>query len=187
VGFYAGEASTEPAPRRTDHLALFILVPLLVVFVGLVSVLYVTHTTARVDGESMEPNLMPEDILLVTKGYDRPLRGDVVVISAPDHPRVEPGSELVKRVIAIPGDEVQVVEGLAYVNGQTEQGAYSTIIVPGDRSLPPTTIPEGQVLLLGDNRPVSVDGRMFGPVDLGTVVGRVDWVIAPINRFRRVD
>lgn len=186
MGFYVG-GDPEPRPRRTDRLALLILVPLLVMFVGLVSVLYITHTTARVDGESMLPSLRPEDILLVTKGYERPLRGDVVVISAPDHPRVEPGSELVKRVIAIPGDEVEVVQGLAYVNGQPEVGTYSTIVIPGDRSLPPTTIAPGQVLLLGDNRPVSVDGRMFGPVDLSTVIGRVDWVIAPINRFRRVD
>ncbi|MDO9107584.1 MAG: signal peptidase I, partial [Coriobacteriia bacterium] len=158
---------------RSDYLALTIVIPLLVVFVGLVSVLYVTHTTARVEGISMLPTLLPNDILLVTKGYDSPVRGDIVVVYAPDNAQVETGSEFVKRVIAVPGDEVQVVSGVAYVNGKLEPDSYPKTILAEDLGLKPITVPEGHLLVLGDNRPVSLDSRVFGPIPIGLVIGRV--------------
>jgi len=173
--------------RVSEHVAVVILLVLLVVFVGLVSVLYITHTTAKVEGGSMKPGLLPEDILLVTRGYDNPLRGDIVVFKAPVSQELEPGSELVKRVVGLPGDEVQVVNGVAYVNGEVEKGAYTVATWPGDIGLPLTRVPDGHLFLLGDNRAVSVDSRMIGPVPLELVIGRVESIIAPVNRFGSVD
>jgi len=175
------------ALRISEHVAVFVMLVLIVAFIGLVSVLYITHTTAKVDGGSMKPGLLPEDILLVTRGYDRPLRGDIVVFRAPASKDLEPDSELVKRVVGLPGDEVQVVAGVAYVNGEVEKGSYTVATWPGDIGLPLTRVPEGHLFLLGDNRAVSVDSRMIGPVPLELVIGRVESIIAPINRFGRVD
>ncbi len=183
----SGQEPGRRASGRSDRLALVILLPLLFVFVGLVSVLYITHTTARVEGDSMLPDLLPEDILLVTRGYERPVKGDVVVLHAPNDPRLQPGSELVKRVIAIPGDEIEIIDGIAYVNGRKEEGSYKTILAPKDKGMPLTTVPAGTVILLGDNRPVSLDSRYIGPVALDLVIGRVVAIIAPVNRFGRVD
>lgn len=184
-------ASAEPRPslvrRISEHAAFGVVLVLLVAFLGLVVVLYVTHTTAKVDGESMKPGLLPEDILLVTKGYDNPVRGDVIVINAPSHPTIQPGTQLVKRVIAIPGDEIKVVEGVAFVNGKRESGNYRLEFSPQDIGMPLTTVPAGEIVVLGDNRPISEDSRIFGPVPLDLVIGRVVAVIAPINRYKRVD
>lgn len=184
-------ASTQPAPslarRLSERIAFAFVLMLLVAFLGLVVVLYVTHTTAKVEGDSMKPGLLSEDILLVTKSYDHPLRGDVVVINAPKHPTLKPGTQIVKRVIAVPGDQIKVVEGVAFVNGKRESGDYSVEFSPADIGMPLTTVPEGSIVVLGDNRPVSEDSRIFGPVSLDLVIGRVVAVIAPINRYKRVD
>ncbi|MHB9005189.1 MAG: signal peptidase I [Coriobacteriia bacterium] len=170
---------------RGYHVALVLLPVLLVVFVGLFVGLYVTHTTTRVHGPSMAPTLLPEDILLVTRGYDSPIRGDVVVVRSLDPD--DAGELLVKRVIGIPGDEVSVVDGRALVNGESERGPYTVYVSAGDINVSLLTVPPGAVYVLGDNRPVSSDSRIFGPQPLDTVVGRVISIIAPINRARRVD
>ncbi len=173
--------------RISEHVSVVVLLVLLVILVGVISVLYITHTTVKVQGVSMKPGLLPEDILLVTRGYDSPVRGDTVVVYSPESVHLEPGSELVKRVIAVPGDEVRVENGVAYVNGQMEKGDYTVATYPGDIGLPLTTVPAGSIFVLGDNRAVSVDSRMVGPIPLESVVGRVVSIIAPINRFSTVD
>lgn len=187
AAFHGGMPPAPTKSPRSDYLALTIVIPLLVVFVGLVSVLYITHTTARVEGISMLPNLLPGDILLVTKGYDSPIRGDVIVINAPDNAQVEAGAEFVKRVIAVPGDEVEIVSGVAYVNGKPEPDSYPKTILADDLGIKPITVPEGHLVVLGDNRPVSLDSRVFGPIPIGLVIGRVVSIIAPINRYGGVD
>jgi signal peptidase I len=170
---------------RGHHVALVLLPVLLVVFMGLFVGLYVTHTTTRVHGPSMAPTLLPEDILLVTRGYDSPVRGDVVVVQSPDPD--DNGELLVKRVIGIPGDEVTVVDGMAVVNGEGERGPYTVYVSPGDINVNLLTVPPGAIFLLGDNRPVSSDSRVFGPEPLELVMGRVVSIVAPIHRVRRVD
>ena len=189
MAFYGGTTVERVSLRQriAEHTSVVILLCLLVVFVGLVSVLYVTHTTAKVQGGSMKPGLLTEDVLLVTRGYDNPVRADVVVFEAPVSQHLEPDSELVKRVIALPGDEVRVENGVAYVNGDKERGAYTVATYPGDIGIGLITVPPGHIFVLGDNRAVSVDSRMLGPIPLELVIGRVEYIIAPINRFGRVD
>lgn len=173
--------------RRSNAVTLFVFLPLLVVLIGVISVLYVTHTTARVQGPSMEPTLVNDDIVLVTRGYDRPLRGDIIVMDGPEHPQVTPGAVLVKRVIAVAGDTVEVRAGRAYVNGQPERGSYTVFVADMDIELDPGVVPEGQVFVLGDNRPVSEDSRIFGPADIGLVQGRVVAILSPFGRMSLVD
>lgn len=170
---------------RGHRIALVLLPVLLVVFIGLFVALNVTHTTTRVHGPSMAPTLLPEDILLVTRGYDAAVRGDVVVVQSPDPD--DEGELLVKRVIGTPGDEVTVVDGRAIVNGQAERGAYTVYVSGGDINVNLLTVPPGSLYLLGDNRPVSSDSRIFGPTPVDLVLGRVVSIIAPITRAGRVD
>lgn len=186
----ASPAQEAPPSRRGglgDVLARIILVPLVVLSIALISLLYITHTTARVDGRSMEPTLLPNDILLVTRGYDAPVRGDVIEFEAPPTPGTQEGTHLVKRVIALAGDEVEVVSGHALVNGVPESGNYTVYVASGDIDMPKTTIPDGTVFVLGDNRPISEDSRIFGPVYTGLIRGRVVGIISPLPRIRRVD
>lgn len=171
--------------RAPSMLAMVLLVPLAIVFVGLVSTFYFTYQTAYVDGISMQPTLLSGELVLVTRGYEQPLRGDVVVVEI----AAEDGSTdvLVKRIVGLPGDEVEVEEGQATVNGEPEQGDHTVYVACCDLSVPRQRVPEGKVFLLGDNRPVSEDSRLFGTVPLTDVRGKVVAVFKPVNAARLVD
>ena len=124
----------------------------------------------RVEGQSMEPNLHTDQRLVVEKlsyRFHGPRRFDVVVLRLP-----EQGEELlIKRVIGLPGETVEIRDGAVYINGElldepfdhgeTRSGRESTILVP-----------PLHVLVMGDNRNHSNDSRSFGPVPIEDLVGR---------------
>lgn len=126
----------------------------------------------RVYGSSMEPNLHTDQRLVVEKISYRlhsPHRGDVVVIRMPDR-----GPELlIKRVIGLAGETIEVRGGVVYIDEQPLQEDYLVRKTAGTYG--PTTIPEGHVFVMGDNRGASNDSRVFGPVPFDRVVGRA-WV-----------
>lgn len=112
--------------------------------------------TAEVKGESMEPTFKNGDHVLVSKAYwlVGELRvGDIVVIRPDD----QPGEYFIKRIYAAAGDKVDffnVPDTWSLANGD--------FVVPDD-----------QFYVLGDNRPVSEDSRVWGPVERGNIVGKV--------------
>ncbi len=134
----------------------------------------------------MLPNLKTVDGLLITKGYGHPRRGDIVVLritgqdGKPD--------DIVKRVVGIPGDTVEVRNDVAYVDGIKESG-YATYVDPpgkGD-TIPPVNVPAGELYVMGDNRPVSYDSRYIGPQPLSSVSGRVAAIYMPVTRIGMVE
>lgn len=161
-----------------------VLAGLLAIILGvLVSLLFVVFTTIRIVGPSMEPALYEEDRVLITKTYEVPRRGDIVSALVPDeHGR---GVRVMKRVVALEGDTIKVHGDVAYVNGERVAGGTvsADAVVWNDEIV----VPEGHVYLLGDNRPLSYDSRMVGPVPLDRVRGRVVAIIAPIHRFSIID
>jgi len=126
----------------------------------------------RVYGSSMEPSLYTDQRLVVEKVSYRlhmPKRGDIVVLRIPER-----GPELlIKRVIALPGEQIEVREGHVYVDGKSLEEPY--IAQPTRGQYGPLVVPDGQVFVMGDNRGASNDSRAFGPVPLENVVGRA-WV-----------
>ncbi|NJN97219.1 MAG: signal peptidase I [Anaerolineales bacterium] len=147
------------------------------VLIALLINLFLAQAT-RVYGQSMEPNLHTDQRLVVEKlsynrhirqvlGLSGPERGDVVVIRLESQ-----GDELlIKRVIGLPGDVVEIHDGLVFVNGQALNEPY----VAGYTTtgfFAPTTIPPLQIFVLGDNRGFSNDSRSFGAIPLEDVVGR---------------
>ncbi len=121
-----------------------------------------------VSGSSMINTLADGDWLIVTPYYDEPVYGDIVISTH----RLETMGPIVKRVIATEGDTVDIDEvGNVYVNGEKLDETSYTVPVSrryGDLSYP-VTVPEGSVMLMGDNRPLSSDSRYsyvgFAPVD----------------------
>ncbi len=114
---------------------------------------------------SMYPTLHDRDYLFIvrTKDYQR---GDIVVFSDESV-----GQEnLVKRVVGLAGDTVEIANGRVYLNGEELQEEYldSSVVTDGDMVI---TVSEGCVFLLGDNRPVSLDGRAFGEVPVSSILG----------------
>jgi signal peptidase I len=126
----------------------------------------------RVFGQSMEPNLHSNQRLVVEKvSYNRwwpvrgPQRGDVVVF------RVNPNADLlIKRVIGLPGDRVEIHDGQVLINSQVLDEPYLTQPTFGDYG--PIDVPPLNVFVLGDNRSFSNDSRAFGPLPLDSVIGR---------------
>jgi signal peptidase I len=126
----------------------------------------------RVYGHSMEPNLHTDQRLVVEKLSYRlhnPRRTDVVVLHIPDHSK----ELLIKRVIALPGETIQVKDGGVYLNGQLLDEPYLNVETRGNYG--PLLIPPDHIFVMGDNRGASNDSRSFGPVHIQQVVGRA-WV-----------
>jgi len=165
----------------------FLVVSAILVFVlaAVVTLLYGVHTVRKIDGPSMEPTLLQGDRILVTRGYDVPMRGDIISFVAVE--RDGDPVHLIKRVVALPGDTVEVVGDAAFVNGESSTVAPDAVIGGETYRLGPMTVPEGTVYVLGDNRPVSLDSRMLGFVPLSVIRGKVVAIIFPPFRARAID
>jgi signal peptidase I len=131
-----------------------------------------------VDGPSMEPTMWTDQSLMVLKiayRFAEPKRGDIVVFRYPYNPE----KDYVKRVIAVGGDTIEMRLGRVYVNGQLKEEPY--VQYPGFFNMNVTTVPEGTIFVMGDNRTNSEDSRMFGPVSLSNVKGKAVFRIWPLK------
>jgi signal peptidase I len=121
-----------------------------------------------VHGQSMEPNLHTDQRLIVEKVSYRlrgPQRGDIVVVRVPGHE-----VPLIKRVIGLAGETVEICEGRVWIDGQPLGEAYLADVKQRDYG--PHTVPARHVFVMGDNRNYSNDSRFFGPVRLEQIWGR---------------
>lgn len=171
--------------RPRDRRFLPLLIALIVVFASLISVLYVVFSVVRVAGDSMEPALLSGDRVLLTRGYEHPEAGDVVSFTVLS-PHGQP-ERLIKRVVAVPGDTVQVVGDVVYVNGELSNAAPTARVGTGGDPRLELAVPPGTVYVLGDNRPVALDSRFFGPVSLASIRGAGVAVIWPPTRAGAID
>lgn len=171
-----------------------------VVVAVVIAVLLRTYVvgTYSIPSGSMEPTLMVNDRILVDKlSYDLHGigRADIVVFSTPpdEHCGGAPVSDLVKRVIGLPGETISLSGGRVYINGKllaepwlTETAQHSTTPGPGSQPYSlrnPYKVPPHDVFVMGDNRTYSCDSRYWGPIHESTIVGKVDVRIWPISRF----
>ncbi|MCD9085522.1 signal peptidase I [Stenotrophomonas sp. SY1] len=147
----------------------------------------------QVPSGSMQPTLQPGDRVAVDMrayglrlpftdvqllGTGRPQRGDVAVFDSPAE-----GTRLIKRVVAVGGDRVELHDGYLSINGQPLQQAPANeafgskqvrldLDQGGGPDINGITLPEGKLLVLGDHRGNSFDGRFFGLVDADAVYGK---------------
>jgi signal peptidase I len=129
----------------------------------------------RVDGDSMEPTLHNDELIIVNKiAYHlvEPKTTDVIVFYYPRNP----SEEYIKRVIGTPGDLVEIRDRKVYVNGIELEEPYI--------NAPPNhggswTVPEGSLFVLGDNRNNSSDSRTWGTVPMDYVIGKAVLVYWP--------
>ena len=142
---------------------------------------------------SMEPTLMIDDRVVVYKlGYRLHdlNRGDVVVFHKPG--QAPDADDLIKRVVALGGETFEIRGSRVYIDDRQLEEPYlaragstrPAVPIPGCTNPPDPNrceVPEGKVLVLGDNREASRDGRYFGPVDVDDVVGRAFMKIWPPN------
>jgi len=147
----------------------------------------------QVHGHSMEANFHDKEFLLTEKisyHLHDPRRGEVVIFKAPpSEPCAEDECEYIKRVVGLPGETVRVFNSKVWINGKPLQEQYLTpeysSVNPGSylREGRPIILPQGEYLLMGDNRPHSRDGRFFGPTPKESIVGRAIFRYWPVNRL----
>ncbi len=149
-------------------------------------------------GQSMQPNFRPLERLVmekITYYFRGPQHNEIVVLDMPDS-----NALMIKRVVGLPGDTVEIKQGQVYVNGKALPPPYD--IAPRRRVLDdgnevkaptrnsdshsfygPVTLAEDTFFVLGDNRDNSNDSRAFGPAQREFIKGRV-WVrYWPLTRF----
>lgn len=126
-----------------------------VIAVAIFFVLQVTIQSSVVVGSSMQPTLDDGQRLLISKvsyTFNEPERGDIIVFRPPDT-----RSEFVKRIIGLPGDEVEIKSGKVCVNGAVLTEPY--IVIPPHYTLDKTEVPSDSYFVLGDNRNNSNDSH----------------------------
>lgn len=133
----------------------------------------------RVDGQSMEPSLYTDERLVVEKLSYRlhgPQRFDIVVIRVPSQ-----GDDLlIKRVIGLPGETVEIRDGVVYINDVAlEEEFLEQRTSPG--RVARITVPPLYVFVMGDNRGQSNDSRSFGPVPIENIIGRAWLAYWPLD------
>jgi signal peptidase I len=147
----------------------------------------------RVEGQSMEPNIHDNQRLVVEKvsyHFRLPERGEIVVLKPPNwRPlgldkqilawvctvlpldcRVDVPDPLIKRVVGLPGETIEIRNGHVYINGEELSEPYLEQSTFGNVS--PRVVSPDHVFVLGDNRGASNDSRSFGEIALSNVVGR---------------
>jgi signal peptidase I len=147
-----------------------------------------------VEMRSMEPTIASNDRVLIDKltpRWDAYGHGEVVVFDAPP-PFDRDAVPYIKRVIALPGERVQLENGRVYVTdveGLTRR-LDEPYLAADVRTLPQGrsgaiewTVGEGEIFVLGDNRSASVDSRTFGPVETTRILGRAWFRYLPLERI----
>lgn len=142
-----------------------------------------------VEGPSMQPGLHTgEKVVVNLLAYDfgSPHRGDVIVFHPPTSS--DPNLYYVKRVIAIPGDTINVTPDGVYVNGDrltepyiSQTNAFGPVAEGTPVVVPPQKLGPNEYWVMGDNRDNSVDSRYFGPISRSSIIGKAEAVIWPVN------
>jgi len=142
--------------------------------------------TFSIPTTGMENTLMAEDFILADMDYynfNKVKRNDLVIFNDPRYPT----QLLIKRAIAFEDEKISIENGNIFINGQAFKEKNKSIIFEIDyfADLKETAIPKGHIFFIGDNRPNSLDSRMFGSISINSIKGKPLYVYFS-NSFNRV-
>ena len=170
---------------------LFDVVDIFVTALVIATVLYMAgFRQAQVVGNSMQNTLQSGERLLLNNLFYEPQRGDIVVINRYDSTKTYAQSDLlhraepiVKRVIGVGGDTVEVTKDAVYLNGDLLDEPYVDAAFWNDPYGMTVTVPEGYIFVLGDHRNDSLDSRWaeVGLIKTSDVMGKAVWKLAPFG------
>ncbi|MFH1207073.1 MAG: signal peptidase I [Patescibacteria group bacterium] len=183
---------TKPAsPSFAESPRSFILELVKIVLIALVIIIpirYFLFQPFYVRGASMEPNFHDNEYLIIdeiTYRFTEPQRGDVVVMRNPNRT----SEFFIKRIIGLPGETVESTNGeVKIINDQFPDGIIlsESYLAEGTitNNLAATSVPSDQYFVMGDNRSVSLDSRIFGSLPSQDIVGRAWLRVYPFSEFQ---
>ncbi len=163
----------------------FVKTIILALIIALVITTFIKPTLVK--GYSMYPTIEPYNYLIVNKiPYlaGEPAHGDIIVFKAHIYSDNGEEKDLIKRIIGLEDDVIEVKDGVVYRNGEALEEEYiSGGVTPGDMA--PFTVDKGYIFVMGDNRPNSMDSRdpSIGEIAVSDVLGRVDLRLYPFDQI----
>ena len=166
-----------------------------VILIGLVFTL-VNLATVRfyIEGPSMQPNFWAEQFLIVSRVHyllGNPQRGDIVVFDPQGDDGTPNEPLLIKRLIGLPGEHLEMINGQVYINGTPLDESYTKEPCRSNCADRAWDLGENEYFMMGDNRNNSRDSRVFGPVTKDRIIGEAvirywppqDWGLVTRYRF----
>lgn len=150
------------------------LVPYIVILVVVVLIRTFIVTPIIVDGDSMSPTLTDGEMMLLNK-LGSIERNDIVVINNEE-------GYIIKRVIALPGESIECRDGVIYINDEK----YDDNFASKTDDFVKQFLNDDEYFVMGDNRLVSMDSRIFGAVTKEEILGTTNFVIYPFNKFGKI-
>ena len=156
------------------------------VLIAIVVILFL-YQPVKVEGTSMMPNLQNDERIFINKfvyrfGISDIGRGDTVVFLYPG----DTSKSYIKRVIGVPGDTVEIVDGTVVVNGSAIAEPYVAEDFRDRMPMPQKVVPQDQYFVLGDHRSSSNDSRSWGWVPRKYIYGKAVFVYWPLENLGAV-
>lgn len=153
------------------------LLPYIIIIIVVILVRTFIATPVRVNGTSMYPTLKGNEIMLLNKlGHID--RFDIVVLKID-------GKEdnLIKRIIGLPGETIEIMNGDIYINDKKIEDKYGYGIT---YDIDKVTLKKDEYFILGDNRKISLDSRVFGTINKNEIKGTTNFIMYPFKSFGKV-
>lgn len=181
----APSASAAPPVKRTvlGSLGHWVRDLMISVVLAVVVILFI-YQPVKVEGTSMMPTLDDQERIFINKfvyrfHFDNVERGDTVVFWFPG----DPSKSYIKRVIGMPGDRVEVVDGKVIVNGKALVENYVPPEFRDDSEMSERVVPPNQYFVLGDHRSSSNDSRAWGMVPRRYIYGKAVFIYWPLDKM----
>lgn len=153
------------------------LVPYVIILVVVIIIRTYFFTPIMVSGPSMQPTLDGGELMILNKNNSEIKRFDIVVVDIDTE-------DIIKRVIAMPGETISCENGIIYVNGKKQEEEYSKGITA---DFPKETLEDDEYFVMGDNRENSLDSRKIGPIKAEKIKGVTSLVLFPFNKIGNVE
>ncbi|MBE6147549.1 MAG: signal peptidase I [Firmicutes bacterium] len=159
--------------------------PYIIVIVVVLIIKTYFFSTVIVSGDSMKNTLLNNDFMILDKISYRTKdieRFDIVVIQGNN-------TKLIKRIIGLPGEEIEYIDNQLYVNGKKIEDNYGkgTTYNFSLKDLGISKVPDNQYFVLGDNREESLDSRLLGFIDREDILGHATFILFPFSRLGTVE
>lgn len=159
------------------------LIPYVIILIVVLVLRTYVFTPIKVNGTSMVPTLDGGEFMLLTKYNKNDLdRDDIVIVTIEKNDGRK--EDLIKRIIALPGETISCKDGILYVNSKKREEKYGKGVTNDFEKI---KLGKDEYFVLGDNRVTSLDSSEFGPVKKSQIKGKASFVIFPFNEFGKVE